>query len=65
MPPKVAAYWSCLPPLMFKSLRSISYAKCAISYLPKGNLNHSTKAPIKETTMVDDVPKPDPWGASM
>ena len=63
-PPKVAAYWSCFPPASFKSSLSILYAKFAISYSPKGKPNHSLKAPIIVTTKVDEVPKPEPAGAS-
>ena len=63
-PPKLAAYWSCRPPANPASLRSISKARCAISYSPSGNPSHSTKHFTSDTTTVDDVPSPEPGGAS-
>ena len=63
-PPNVAAYWSCRPPPSPASIRSISNARCAISYSPSGRLSHSTNAFTKESTMVEEVPRPEPGGAS-
>ena len=63
-PPNVAAYWSWRPPPSPASIRSISNARCAISYSPSGRLSHSTNALTRETTMVEEVPRPEPGGAS-
>ena len=64
MPPKVAAYWSCLPPARPRSMRSISKARCATSYGPSGALSSARNASTSATTSAEEEPRPDPAGAS-